>query len=174
MLKGAFIALAIGVGGAANACPTISPLELSQVLTAHSVVVGRAQDFSIIPNGDKTPLAASFKIAVQEVLTGDVSDRLDRWGMLPVTWFNGMGAPSTPRGHSVFVLRHPSAFEAARWIPQDRLTVLQQGCGPAHIFESSGDVAKGLRQVLDGEGDAEVELEVLEEFLFGKDRSGLY
>lgn len=174
MLKGAFIALAIGVGLPANACPSISPVELGQVLTAHAVVVGSAFKFVPIPNPNGPLLAAEFKIKVREVLSGDVSDRLDRRGMIPVSWLNGMGVPSMPRGDNVFVLRQPSSFDAPRWIPQDQLTVLQQGCGPAHIFDSSGDVAKVLRQVLDGEGDAEMELKVLEEFLFGKDRSGLY
>ncbi|OUS34465.1 hypothetical protein A9Q94_16140 [Rhodobacterales bacterium 56_14_T64] len=174
MLKVVLISIGICLSTTAAACISQATLDLAKAFEAEAVVVGSAWKFEPIPNPNGPQLAAAFQIKVREVLSGDISDHLDHRGMLPVSWFIGMGVPSMPGVDSVFVLQNPSSSIDASWIPQDRLTVLQQPCGPAHIFDSSGDIAKVLGQVLDGEGDAEMELKVLEEFLFGKEGPGLY
>jgi hypothetical protein len=115
---------------------------------------------------------ARFDIQVFEVLSGTVSARTT----ITATWDNStFGEPDEISGMYLVALRDaqsltpPLRGPSATMFPTpepELLTVLQAPCASAFLFERDSDFARAIRQIMDGEGDAEMEIEVFSKFLY--------
>jgi hypothetical protein len=158
----------------------MAEMELSDALEADAVVVGQVVEYEIVDVGDRGPLPnyARFKIDVQKVVSGDISQNLNTDNTLTFTWDNStFGEPENfeHRHPFLFALRSPiSPLPPLRadsgvilpTLEKSFLTVLQAPCAGAFIFEESSPQSKMLQQALETNRDPTLELEILEEFVF--------
>lgn len=168
------------------ACVMAAQMELSDVFMADAVVMGRVVNYQIVDVGERGPLLnyAQFDVQVQRVFAGDVFERLDDDGLLQITWDNStFGEPETFDRHKqfLFALRDPtsplppvrtgSAFISPAPV-SELFTVLQAPCAGAFIFDANSPASAAIQQVLETDRDANIELEILEEFLFDRQALG--
>ncbi len=168
------------------ACAVMTGMELSDVFLADAVIVGQVVDYEIVDVGRQGPLPnyARFKVRIEKVLTGDVSQNLNVDNTLTFTWDNStFGEPEEfqRRVSFLFALRNPtSPLPPLRsgsgvilpTLETDSFTVLQAPCAGAFIFDNYSPQSQILQQVLETKRDPNLELEILEEFVFERDAFG--
>jgi hypothetical protein len=162
----AFVAIAAGLAGQAQACLGPRGLNPDDVRIADLVVVGRIVNYEIVPEGRRRPelisLAslsprarqmlqdqlgyvnrhARFDIVVDEVLAGR-SPRI-----VHAIWDNiTSGEPAAAPGGRRLIALHP-AIIPGEGDGQSLRPVLQRPCAPAFILANAGDEADAVRRAL--------------------------
>lgn len=148
----------------ASACNMMGGLDLGYVLSADVVVIGRIRDSRRATYSERDGDYRRFNVEVEEVLHGTGSNHL------AVTWADlGHGMPDrvlSKESHLV-ALHWPTTPDLDGYVlfaPEpDVLTVLQAPCDPPFIMRADSDAARAVRKVLDGEGDAQAEVQRLSE-----------
>lgn len=142
--------LALTASGQASACFVRADLDLDYVRQADAVVVGRVSNYRRVPErelpGPEGPLPAHarFDVEVAEVLAGNAPAHFS------IVWINSTF--EEPSGLSSDPLLIAAEKIEAPWPPafrwQGLMTVLQEPCAPAFLFEVSSEEAKAVRQIL--------------------------
>ncbi len=150
-------------GGEAEACLGPRPIDMTEILHADLVVVGRVAEFTAerkgpaqAPGGGaymKTIGDAIMTIEVEEILRGEAPERLT--AVWPSSSGPGAGPPSSaPSGLHLIGLSAAGALQDRGFQPTfdrpDLPTVLQPPCSMGLVFaEGSEDAAEARRLLLE-------------------------
>lgn len=140
----AVIVLALMASDQASACFVPADLDLNYVQKADAVVVGKVSNYRIVAETQAVPDHARFEVEVEEVLAGSAPERLS------LIWQNStFGEPSglPPGPFLVAVRKIPESWPTALQ-GSGLMTVLQEPCAPAILFEVSSEGAKSARRIL--------------------------
>ncbi len=168
-----------------HACSVMVGMDLRDLLYADAIVEGRVINYEIIDVGDVGPLPnyAVFTFIVDETIYGEYPN--ENGNFIRFTWDNStFGEPADwDRSGSIVVglrnstseippLRGPSAT-ILRAPEQNVMTVLQAPCSLPFIFRDD-DIIRAVKQIFDGEGNQQAEMDVFAEYFLMNGGSGQY
>lgn len=195
MRRGVWLASALCLGlstRSADACATFEEMHLADIFHADVVVLGDIRGYEIVGSRGSY---ARFQVRVDQVMypngaespapptrSAPANDRIvARKGEITVTWVNSTyGLPDDLKSEDhpgfLLALRKPATegstgSEASSFIeaPDPKnYVVLQAHCSSPFIFEARSPIAIALQQVIETNRDPNLELEILEEFLFAR------